>query len=211
MSTPDSAPVSATTLSEAMHDAHSGSAETLGKILEACRPYLLLIANTELDDDLQAKAGASDLVQQTFLEAQRDFGRFKGTTETELHAWLRQILRNNLANFRRDYRKLAKRKVARETSLHSGETGPSILKDLPSKDDSPSIHLLRQEQEEMLQRVLNRLPENYRQAIVLRQREQCSFEVIGERLNCSAEAARKLWMRGLERLQEELAHESDLP
>src|SRR5947209_3557782 len=67
--------------------ARTGSADALGRLLEACRGYLLLIGQRELDPALRAKGGASDLVQQTFLEAQRDFARFRGATEADLLAW----------------------------------------------------------------------------------------------------------------------------
>ena len=50
-------------------EARTGSRQALGQILESCRNYLLLIAGKELTSDLQAKGGASDLVQETFLEA----------------------------------------------------------------------------------------------------------------------------------------------
>jgi DNA-directed RNA polymerase specialized sigma24 family protein len=80
-------------------EARAGSREAPGRVLEACRRYLLLIADRELDPALKAKGGASDLVQQTFLEAHRDFGRFHGDSEEQLLAWLRQPLRYNLADF----------------------------------------------------------------------------------------------------------------
>src|SRR5205823_5326264 len=64
--------------------ARAGSSEALGEILEACRGYLLLLAQEELDPGLQAKGGASDLVQQTFMEAQQDFARFQGDSEGAL-------------------------------------------------------------------------------------------------------------------------------
>src|SRR5262245_37348302 len=59
-------------------EALAGSHEALGHALEGCRGYLLHVAMQELDADLASKAGASDLVQETFLEAQRDFARFQG-------------------------------------------------------------------------------------------------------------------------------------
>ena len=61
------------------------------------------------------------MVQETFLEAQRDFGRFRGTTDGELRAWLRQLLLHNLANFARSYRGTEKRQVERE--VHLGPAG----------------------------------------------------------------------------------------
>src|SRR5271166_2506287 len=91
--------------------ARSGSRQALGALLEACRGYLLLVARQELDPPLLAKGGASDLVQQTFLEAHRDFARFHGKSEEELLAWLRQLLLHNLADFTRRYREVAKRAV----------------------------------------------------------------------------------------------------
>src|SRR5262249_58319869 len=87
-----------------LDEARAGSRAALGRVLEACRGYLMMIARQELDRDLQAKGSASDLVQETFLEAQRDFDRFSGTTEEELLAWLRRLLLNNIANFTRPYR-----------------------------------------------------------------------------------------------------------
>ena len=87
--------------------ARGGSTEALGQALEACRRYLLLVAQKELDPHLHAKGGASDLVQETFLEAQRDFAQFQGTNEAEWLAWLRQVLLNNLGHFTRRYRATA--------------------------------------------------------------------------------------------------------
>ena len=65
-----------------------------------------------LDPDLAAKGGGSDLVQDTLLGAYRDFATFHGRSRDELHAWLRKILENNLAVFRRRYRGTRKRQVS---------------------------------------------------------------------------------------------------
>lgn len=53
--------------------ARAGEADALGRMLEAYRNYLLLVANQEMDPRLKAKGGASDPVQQTFLEPHHDF------------------------------------------------------------------------------------------------------------------------------------------
>src|SRR5439155_15821377 len=139
--------------------------------------------------DLRAKGGASDLVQQRFLEAQHDFDRFDGTTEKQLHAWLKQILRNNVRNFRRDFRHVGKRQIGKEVPLNSRGPGRDLADGLAAKGPTPSGHAVAKEQAEMLTRVLNRLPENYRRAIELHHREQLTFEVVGQRLGCSVEAA----------------------
>src|SRR5579863_8278393 len=98
-------------------EARGGSVAALGQVLELCRHYLLLVANQELDGELRGKEGASDLVQETFLEAHRDFAQFHGATHAELLAWLRRILLNNLSNFRRRYSETDKRQIALELPL----------------------------------------------------------------------------------------------
>ncbi len=77
--------------------------------LDGCRQYLLLIANEMIGPELQAKFGASDLVQDTFNEAQRHLAGFRGTSSAEMRAWLREILECRLSNVRRAYVATGKR------------------------------------------------------------------------------------------------------
>src|SRR5262249_21961492 len=107
---------------ECLSAARAGSPEALGLALESCRSYLLLIAQHELDSDLQAKGGASDLVQETLVDAVRDFVQFEGQSQAELQAWLRQLLINNLIDFTRHYRNVAKREIGRERELEAGNS-----------------------------------------------------------------------------------------
>src|SRR5438132_1107965 len=157
-----------------LHAARAGSREALGEALEACRGYLLLLAQEELDPALQAKGGASDLVQQTFMEAQQDFARFQGDSDGELLAWLRQLLVHNLANFRRQYRRTNKRRIDREVGLPRGSSSLAAGQGLPSATPTPSVDAMKREQSEALQHALARLPEDYRQVIVLRYHEENS-------------------------------------
>ena len=184
--------------------ARAGSNEALGQALECCRRYLLLVAERELDPALRAKGGASDLVQETFAEAKRDFGQFHGASEAELLAWLRVLLRHNLGKFARAYRDTQKRGVGRETPLEadgsSAERGGGLAADTPT----PSGLAMQREQDDALERALARLPEDYQRVLTLRYREERSFEEIGQLLQRSADAARKLWARAVEWLQREL-------
>ena len=183
--------------------ARAGSKEALGEALEACRGYLLLVANHKLDADVQAKGGASDLVQETFLEAQRDFARFAGDSEEELLAWLRQMLLHNVLNFTRRYR-AAKRKVGREILLQTDSSAMAPVPGPTALGLSPSGQAMAHEQAEALEQALARLPKDYRQVILLRYQEEHTFEEIGRLMNRSANAARKLWLRAVERLQQEM-------
>jgi RNA polymerase sigma-70 factor (ECF subfamily) len=185
-------------------EARAGSREAIGQALEACRRYLLRIADHELDADLRAKGGASDLVQQTFLEAQRDFAQFHGESEQELLAWLRRLLRHNVADFTRRYHGTAKRGAGREVPLEPETPSGSYEAGLAANTPSPSARAAANEQAEVLHRALERLPDDYRQVIVLRHQEQRSFEEIAQLMQRSQQAARKLWSRAVERLQQEL-------
>jgi RNA polymerase sigma-70 factor (ECF subfamily) len=184
--------------------ARAGDSVAMGHALENYRHYLLLVALRELDPALQAKAGASDLVQETFLEAQRDFECFHGTSEEELRVWLRRLLLNNVANFTRRYRDTEKRAVGREVPLGTG--GPSDIHGAECSADtpSPSGAAVANEQARALQQALQRLPDDYRQIIWLRYQEQRPFEEIAQLLHRSPNAVRKLWARALGRLQKEL-------
>jgi RNA polymerase sigma-70 factor (ECF subfamily) len=184
--------------------ARAGSREALGQALEACRAYLLKIAEHDLDPALRPKGGASDLVQQTFLEAQRDFGRFAGRSEEELLAWLRQLLRNNLANFARDFRQTGKRRIDREVALDTPDSSAGLAGQLPADATSPSGQAATDEQAELLRRAMDRLPEDYRRVLKLRYQEGRSFEEIAGLIGRSPNAARKLWARAVEALETEL-------
>src|SRR6516162_1982032 len=83
--------------------ARAGSGPALGQLLELYRAYLTLLARLQISRRLQSKVDPADMVQETFLKAYRGFDQFRGTTEPELAAWLRQILALNVANLVRHY------------------------------------------------------------------------------------------------------------
>ena len=184
--------------------ARAGSREALGQALDACRGYLLLLAERELDPDLRAKGGASDLVQETFLEAQNDFAQFKGNSEDELRAWLRQILLHNLANFTRRYRATAKRRLGREVALEVSGSSADREGGLTLDALSPSGLAMEEEQAQALRWALERLPDDYRQVILLHYQEQRPFEDIAPLMHRSYEAVRSLWARAIRRLRHEM-------
>jgi RNA polymerase sigma-70 factor (ECF subfamily) len=185
-------------------EARAGAGEALGRLWMECRNYLLFVANQHLDADLRAKVSASDLVQETFLEAQRAFAQFHGVREEELRAWLVRILANNIANATRSYRATEMRAVDREVPLAGpGEAGRGA-RDLAQDTPTPSDRAIAREDLEALERARARLPEHYRQALCLRYERQLSFAAIGAEMGCSAEAARKLWARAVDLLEKEL-------
>lgn len=197
-----------TELASLIEAARQGSKEALGRILAECRPYLLLIANEELDSDLRAKVGASDLVQETCVKVLAQFQGFRGASRPELSAWLRQVLLNHLADMRRHFRDTRKRQLRREVSL---DQAGDELDDLRDRDPTPQTQARANERADSLDQALAGLPEHYRQLIRMRHLESRSFVEIGEALGCSADSVRKMWLRALEQLQSvwEIGHGAD--
>ena len=190
--------------------ARNGSADALGELLETCRQYLLLIANQELDADLKGKLGGSDLVQETMLEAQRDFRRFDGHSPEELRAWLKSILFNNLRNLMRFHCLVDRRAVGREVPLMA-RADQFLQQKSAGNAQSPPEQMVAQERDAALHRALERLPETERQVIHWRNYDRFSFEEIGQRLGRSKEAARKVWTRALRQLQRKLGDSHEFP
>lgn len=183
--------------------ARNGSEEALNGLLEKFRPYLLMVASEELESDLRPKIAPSDVVQESVLEAWRDFPRFQGGTQQELLAWLRRILHHNLADVRRRYREAIARQLRSEQRLDAGNAD-SLRQKLIADDTSPLDRAAAGEQTEALERALSRLPEEYRQVLLLRHQEDRPFAAIGAALGKSEDAAKKLWRRAVRRLREEM-------
>jgi RNA polymerase sigma-70 factor (ECF subfamily) len=179
------------------------------KLIAASRGFLWSLALREVPSDLRPKVSASDLVQDSLLEAHRDFSGFDGTHPQEFYAWLKRILLNNLANSQRRYRKL-KRELKREVPLVTFTDDDSgRMPDLPHPDPSPSKLVMSAEREKRVEEALAKLPSNYREVISLRHREHLSFGEIAAKLKRTDVAVRKIWSRAIERLQQELDADND--
>ena len=174
-----------------------------GQLLEGYRPYLTLLARVQIGRQLRGKADADDLVQETFLRAHREFRGFRGQTEPELAAWLRRILATNLAMFVRHYLGTQARNPSLEQRLADDldQSSWAIARDLIANISSPSQQASRREQAVLLANALDRLPEDYREASVLRHLEQLAFPEVAERMGRSLDSVKKLWVRGLAALR----------
>jgi RNA polymerase sigma-70 factor, ECF subfamily len=191
-------------LEESLVAARAGSREALGQVLSQYRYYLLQVARRQLPRDLQAKGDPADLVQDTFLEAQRFFDRFVGHSGDELRAWLRCVLVHQTARVGRRFRTTLKRRLAREVRLDVCHPLAAEGALRAAAVATPCAHLLARERREGLLRALDRLPEDYRRVMLLRYQNATTFEEIGREMGRSADAARMLWARALDRLKQEL-------
>jgi RNA polymerase sigma-70 factor, ECF subfamily len=191
-----------------IEQARRGDDAARGALLELYRNYLRLVARSMIGGALRVKLDASDLVQETFLKAHRDFGQFVGESERELVAWLRRVLVRSLANQVKHHRRQA-RDHQRQESLERLLEQSSLMAQvaLASPVSSPSEAVSRREQAVLLADAVDRLSPDYREAFVLRTLEHVPFEELAGRMGRSIGAVRMLWARAVKQLNEMLAED----
>jgi RNA polymerase sigma-70 factor (ECF subfamily) len=186
--------------------ARAGSTTGLGRLLSLYTNYLKLLVAAQLDQRLRARVSPSDVVQEAFFEAHRDFHQFRGESTAEFVAWLRRIVVNNILRVVEQHVLTEKRDVRREVSLD--EVGRRLEQStvrlenlLAAQVDSPSGYAIQREREIQLADALAALPADYRDIIVLRHIKGMSFEEIAQSMERSAGALRMLWLRALKKLR----------
>jgi RNA polymerase sigma-70 factor (ECF subfamily) len=195
--------------SELIQRCRRGEPAARDELFNRYRHYLWVLAQAQVGRFLRAKWDPSDIVQQTLLEAHRDFTGFEGNHEGELLAWMRQILAHNVFNETRRYT-TRQRDAAREVSLDQVRTGVEnsslcLGNCLQAEDPSPSDAARRHESGARLAERLARLPEDYRTVLLLRILEGLPAEEVAQRMKRSAGAVRMLQLRALTALRERMS------
>jgi RNA polymerase sigma-70 factor (ECF subfamily) len=205
-SSPTRVRVSRKKLRQLLDELRHGRGDALATILNLYRPYLLATAKARLEDRLKPKAGPSDLVQETLVEAHRMWSRLdhKPKSEDELRVWLRNILLERLKALRRRYYRAKSRSLRRERSLDEGESKQLLDGIVAEYSLAPSDLFDRNVLLERLEQALNRLPPAYKQVILWRSRDRWPFARIGAKMDRSADAARMLWYRAIRLLKKEM-------
>ena len=186
-------------------EARAGDVTARGRLLELYRNYLRLLARSVVEPALRARVDPSDVVQETFLKAHREFERFAGATEPELVAWLRQILVRNLADQARYHRRQG-RDLGRQQSLEAAldRSSVAVQRALAAPLTSPSVRLEKRERAVLLADALEKLPADYREVFILRSLEHVPVVEIAVRMGRSTNAVYKLWFRAMATLKQEL-------
>jgi RNA polymerase sigma-70 factor, ECF subfamily len=184
-------------------EARRQSPGILDRLLESYRNYLRLLARTGIDASLRGKADPSDLVQETLLKAHQHFDQFRGQTETELVAWLRQTLTRNLADLVRRFKTAGARTVAREQSLDDviGASSRALMELIAPNGHSPSQSAQRRELSIILADALAELAADHREVVVLRTLEGRDWEEVARAMGRSSGAVRLLWALALKKLR----------
>jgi len=195
---PDDAP------EDLIREAKASGEPAFGRLLARYASYLTLLARVEVGRRLQGKLDPADLVQDTFLEAHRHFAVFRGSTEPEFTSWLRQILAGVLANTVRRYFGTKARDPRLEQELRAAvdQSSCMLVGQLAAPGSSPSEAASRRKQAVLFADALGRLPDDYREVIVLRHLEGLTFPAVADRMGRTVDSVEKLWLRGIARLRQ---------
>jgi RNA polymerase sigma-70 factor, ECF subfamily len=184
----------------ALDGARQGERKELGVLLDVYRSYLMTIASKELSRGVVAKVAPSDIVQETLMQASRSFGKFQGSSEPELRAWLKKILARKVIDTHRHYQGFASRDISREVPFFDATRDQKHWPDHNRRGDAPVEFT---DNVGVLTQLLSHLKEEQRIAIQLRTFERLSFEEVGKRLGRTTEAARKIWSRAIQQMSQE--------
>jgi RNA polymerase sigma-70 factor (ECF subfamily) len=187
--------------------ARADGREPLGRLLQLYRNYLSILATTQLNPRMRARVSPSDLVQETMLAAHRDFDHFRGDSEREFLAWLRQILIHSLHHAVATHVAAKKRDVRCEVSMDQvnaavERSAVRMANCLADPGPSPSAAIHQRERSVALADQLARLKPQYREIIVLRNLKGLPFEQIAQRTNRTPGSTRMLWLRAIEKFKE---------
>jgi RNA polymerase sigma-70 factor (ECF subfamily) len=183
----------------ALDEARAGNDEALGRLLESFTPYVRVIARALRSGRVQARLDDSDLIQSVFLEAHQHFATFRGTTMSELAAWLRQIAVRTTGRAFRDQARTGKRDPDREQPLD--DVGPWLA----DPGTSPSQRAIKDEQAARIAEALTQLPEDMQHVLLGRHVDDLSHAQLAGRLGRTDAAVRMLYLRALQRLRQILA------
>ncbi|MFO0943951.1 MAG: sigma-70 family RNA polymerase sigma factor [Pirellulales bacterium] len=185
-----------------------GDLDAFAELMEDYRAYMTVLARRYLDIRVKGRVDEADIVQITFMEAQRDLGAFRGSQIEELLGWLRNILRNNVSSAHQKHLYTQKRSAGREISNNPNDSGPAITDLAPSETTSPSQRVMRDEAAVLLANCMEDLPETQREALRLRYVEGYSLKEIAEKMDKTEMAAAGLLKRGLQALRTKMISDS---
>jgi RNA polymerase sigma-70 factor (ECF subfamily) len=173
-----------------VREARDGSADAVGQLFELCGDRVLAAIRARLGPALRRELESRDVLQNTFLKAFERIDHFEGAGRQTLVGWLAAIARNEIRDQADFYCRLKRDARARvDFDSQVQEQSPAI--------SSVAGSLILKEETRRLEKAIDGLSEDQREAVLLRQFEELSFREVGERLGRSEEAARKLFARAM--------------
>jgi RNA polymerase sigma-70 factor, ECF subfamily len=162
-----------------------------------------------LDQRMQGRLDASDVLQEAQLEAWQHIADYLRQPAMPFFLWLRGVAQNKLRELHRYHLGTQMRDAGREVSLYRGSlpeaTSAALAAQLLGHLTQPSVAAVRAEIKVRLQEALNQMDALDREVLALRHFEQLSPRETAELLGIKPKAAGMRYLRALARLKEILA------
>lgn len=194
--------------------AGAGDAAARQRLLIFYEDRLRNLVAVRLDRRVAARVGASDIVQEALVEADRRLDEYLRDRPIPFYPWLRQFAWKRLIDMHRHHQRAQRRSVDREERFGPdlpGESTAMLADRLVATQTSPSVRMIRAEQRQALTAAMERLADRDREILVLRYLEQMSFEEIAAVLGLNLGAVKMRHVRALDRLRPLVQGEAEDP
>ncbi len=192
-------------LLELLRQAAMGNQQQWGELLDEHRERLRKLVHFRMNPVLSSRLDASDVIQDTFVEASLRLNEFLANPRMPFFLWLRFLTQQKIATLHRHHLGRAKRNINREISIeaHVVDEGTSgaIALQLVSQWSGPSKVAMRTERQLELQKALEQMDPIDREILALRHFEGLSNNEAAILLQINVSAASKRYIRALERLR----------
>ncbi len=198
-------PNAADEINQLLQRAAQGEQADWGKLLEQHRERLRRMVALRMDPRLQGRIDASDVIQETYLEAAERLAEYVRNPAMPFFLWLRFLAGQKLVTLHRHHLGVQMRDAGREVSLYRGRlpeaSSAALAAQLLGHDTRPSEAAIRAEMKVRLQEALNGMEPLDREVLSLRHFEQLSLEETAQVLGITESGASRRHMRALKRLR----------
>ena len=189
-----------------------GGNEAFNEILCRHRDRLKRMVGLRMNHKLQGRVDASDVIQETFVEASRALESYLDNPKISVFLWLRRLAGEKLIQAHRKHLGAEKRTANREQPIFGGvpaATSQVMAIQLSGKLTSPSIAAEKKESKDELMEALEQMGEVDREILMLRHFEQLSNQETAEVVGMNYEAVKKRYIRALDKLRTILMGDED--
>ncbi len=163
-----------------LHEARKGDKVAFGKLIEAYQGPVFNLAYRMLNNAKEAEEAA----QEAFIRAYTRLDSYNPSHK--FSTWMLSITSNYCIDIIRKRRALL---------LSIDEPLPPHPALMSEKDKGPESHAVQVEQEQAVQALLQTLPEDYREAVILRYWYEMSYEEIAEAMDTTVSAIKSRLFR----------------
>lgn len=186
-------------------DARQGDGEAVNRLLDRHRESLRRLIRLRLDQKIQRRVDASDVVQDVLVEANRRLNDYLQNPTMAFHLWLRQIAKDRIIDAHRRHRGSAKRSVDREQGFVApaglDRSTLDLVAQLCDPELTPAAAATQQEMARRVEHAIGQLDEPDCEIIVMRHYELLTNQEIAQALNLTEPAASMRYLRAVRRLR----------